>query len=58
MVERVPRFVRFMPPTAVIDKHIWLETDLHQCRQKQGVQALIISGGEADVCAGYCARSG
>jgi nicotinamidase-related amidase len=53
MLELVPALARFTPPASVIDKHVyapWLETDLHQRLQKQGVDTLIISGGETDVC--------
>lgn len=53
MLELVPVLARFSPPAALVDKHVyspWLETDLHQRLQKQGVTTLIISGGETDVC--------
>ena len=53
MLELVPALARFIPPASVIDKHVyssWLETDLHQHLQEQGVTILIISGGETDVC--------
>lgn len=53
MLELVPALARFTPPASVIDKRVyspWLETDLHQRLQRQGVDTLIISGGETDVC--------
>ena len=53
MLELVPALARFTPPASVIDKHVyapWLETDLHQRLQRQGVDTVIISGGETDVC--------
>jgi nicotinamidase-related amidase len=53
MLELVPSLARFTPPAIVIDKHVyapWMETDLHQRLQKQGINTLIISGGETDVC--------
>jgi nicotinamidase-related amidase len=53
MLELVPALARFTPPASVIDKHVyapWLETDLHQRLRKQGIDTLIISGGETDVC--------
>lgn len=53
MLELVPALARFSPPATLVDKHVyspWLETDLHQRLQKQGVTTLIISGGETDVC--------
>ena len=53
MLKLVPPLARFVPPASVIDKHIyspWLETDLHKRLQMQGINTLIISGGETDVC--------
>ena len=53
MLKLVPPLARFVPPASVIDKHIyspWLETDLHNRLQMQGINTLIISGGETDVC--------
>jgi len=53
MLELVPSLARFTPPASVIDKRVyspWLETDLHQRLQRLGVNTLIISGGETDVC--------
>jgi nicotinamidase-related amidase len=53
MLELVPTLARFTPPASIIDKQVyapWRETDLHQRLQKQGVDTLIISGGETDVC--------
>ncbi|MGE3979564.1 MAG: cysteine hydrolase family protein [Nitrospira sp.] len=53
MLELVPALARFSPPATLVDKHVyspWLETDLHQRLQQQGVTTLIISGGETDVC--------
>ncbi len=47
MLELVPALARFTPPASVIDKHVyapWLETNLHQRLQRQGVKTLIISG--------------
>ncbi len=53
ILELVPALARFSPPATRVDKHVyspWLETDLHQRLQQQGVTTLIISGGETDVC--------
>jgi len=53
MLELVPALARYTPPASVIDKHVyapWLETELHQRLQRQGIDTLIISGGETDVC--------
>src|SRR5512138_2294467 len=53
MLGLVPALSRFIPPASVIDKHVyspWFETDLHQRLRKQGVETLVISGGETDVC--------
>ena len=53
MVDLVPGLSRFVPPAKIFDKHVyspWIETDLHQQLRAAGIDALVISGGETDVC--------
>lgn len=53
MVELVPELRRFVPPAEVIDKHVyspWVETDLHERLGRRGIDTLVITGGETDVC--------
>lgn len=53
MVELIPDLARFVPPAEVVDKHVygpWDETDLHARLQRRGIDTLVISGGETDVC--------
>jgi nicotinamidase-related amidase len=53
MVELMPSLARYVPPAEVIDKHVyapWDETDLHERLQRRGIDTLIITGGETDVC--------
>ena len=53
MVQLVPELARFAPPAGVIDKAIyspWLGTDLHRRLRDRGCDALVISGGETDMC--------
>lgn len=53
MIDLLPDLARFVPPATVIDKHVygpWLETDLHARLQKDGIDTLIMTGGETDVC--------
>jgi nicotinamidase-related amidase len=53
MIELVPDLARFVPPAEVLDKRVyspWVETDLHERLQAQGVDTLVVTGGETDVC--------
>jgi len=53
MIDLVPSLKRYLPPAHVLDKSVyspWLGTSLHAALQKRGVDTLIISGGETDVC--------
>jgi nicotinamidase-related amidase len=53
MVDLVPGLSRFIPPAKIFDKHVyspWIGTDLHQQLRAGGIDALVISGGETDVC--------
>lgn len=52
-VEVVDDLRPFIPPARVIDKHVyspWQETGLHATLQKDGIDTLIVSGGETDIC--------
>ena len=53
LVELVPELRRFAPPAEIIDKHVyapWLETDLHQRLQARGVDTLVVTGAETEIC--------
>ncbi|MDQ0544432.1 nicotinamidase-related amidase [Methylobacterium brachiatum] len=53
LIELVPDLARLVPPAAVIDKTVyspWLESDLDARLQAQGVDTLIVTGAETDVC--------
>jgi nicotinamidase-related amidase len=49
----IPELVEFAPPALVVDKQAyspWFRTGLHARLQAEKVEALIVSGGETDVC--------
>jgi len=53
MVRLVPELERFTPPGLVVDKHVyspWYETGLDAMLKSRGVDTLVISGGETEVC--------
>jgi nicotinamidase-related amidase len=53
MVDLVPSLTRFVPPAAVVDKTVyspWLEPTLDRMLRDRGVDTLVISGAETDVC--------
>lgn len=53
LVELIPNLMKFVPPAEVIDKPVygpWVATDLHQQLRKRGINTLIVSGGEIDIC--------
>ena len=53
MTELIPDLAALVPPATVIDKHVyspWLENDLDGLLQKRGIDTLVITGGETDVC--------
>ena len=53
MVRLVPELERFTPPGLVVDKHVyspWYETGLDATLKSRGVDTLVISGGETEVC--------
>ncbi|UOK72376.1 cysteine hydrolase family protein [Ancylobacter polymorphus] len=52
-VRLVPTLERFVPPARIIDKSVyspWTEGRLDALLAPAGVEALVISGGETDVC--------
>ena len=53
MVELVPDLAKFTPPARIFDKHVyspWTGTDLHRLLRGDGIDTVIITGGETDVC--------
>ena len=53
LVDLVPDLARFVPPARIFDKHVyspWTGTDLHLQLRGANVDAVIITGGETDVC--------
>jgi nicotinamidase-related amidase len=53
MVELIPDLAALVPPAQVFDKHVyspWLEGDLDGLLQRRGIDTLVVSGGETDVC--------
>ncbi|MDB5621880.1 MAG: isochorismatase hydrolase [Devosia sp.] len=53
MIELVPSLQRFVPPARVIDKAVyspWWSGSLHQRLQAEGINTLVITGGETEVC--------
>jgi nicotinamidase-related amidase len=53
MLELVPDLAQFAPPAKVLDKRAyspWFGTVLHERLQQHGVDTLIVTGGETDVC--------
>lgn len=52
-IRLVPGLERFVPPAAVVDKHVyspWMEGRLDGLLAQADVEAIVISGGETDVC--------
>jgi nicotinamidase-related amidase len=56
MVELVPTLAKFVPPARIFDKHVyspWIGSDLHRLLRGDGIDTVIITGGETDVtCTG------
>jgi nicotinamidase-related amidase len=53
MVGLVPDLEQFVPPARTFDKHVyspWTGTDLHLQLTDAGIDTVIITGGETDVC--------
>jgi nicotinamidase-related amidase len=53
MIGLVPDLARFVPPARVFDKNVyspWTGSDFHDQLRSAGVDAVIITGGETDVC--------
>ena len=53
MIELVSDLARLVPPAQVVDKHVyspWLGTGLDAQLQDRGVDTLIVTGAETDVC--------
>ncbi|WP_336487270.1 cysteine hydrolase family protein [Methylobacterium nigriterrae] len=53
MVELVPELARFAPPARIFDKRIyspWIGTDLDARLRAGGIDTLVVTGGETDVC--------
>ena len=52
-VELAVELQRFTPPARVLDKRVyspWMETDLHASLHRSGVDTLVVTGAETDVC--------
>jgi nicotinamidase-related amidase len=52
-VELLPSLARLAPPAEVVDKRFyspWLGTGLHDRLQVRGIDTLVVSGAETDVC--------
>lgn len=53
MLDLLPELAALVPPARVLDKRVyspWMEHDLHEGLQSRGIDTLLISGGETDVC--------
>ncbi len=53
LVNLLPALARFAPPARVFDKRTyspWVDGRLHQLLVQDGVDTLIVTGGETDVC--------
>jgi nicotinamidase-related amidase len=49
----LPELLELVPPAQVVDKHFYspfAETHLHQSLQDRGIDSVVITGGETDVC--------
>ncbi len=52
-IELLPELKRCVPPADVVDKRLyspWFDTDLRERLRTRGVDTLIVTGGETDVC--------
>lgn len=53
LVDLVPELAGFAPPAEIVDKHVyspWIETNLEGRLRARGVETLVVTGGETDVC--------
>ena len=53
MVDLVPELRGLVPPGEVIDKKVyspWFQPELNASLNRRGVECVIVSGGETDVC--------
>ncbi len=53
LVELMPSLARFAPPAKILDKHVyspWTEGGLDALLIGSGIDTLVITGGETDVC--------
>jgi nicotinamidase-related amidase len=53
MIGLVPDLAKFVPPARTLDKHVyspWTGSDLHLQLRNAGIDTVIITGGETDVC--------
>lgn len=53
MLDVVPALRRYIPPARQLDKSIyspWLQTELNLSLRRVGIDTLIVTGGETDVC--------
>ncbi|HEY0420171.1 MAG TPA: isochorismatase family cysteine hydrolase [Acetobacteraceae bacterium] len=49
----IPALARFAPPAMVVDKRVyspWIGTGLHRSLKARGIDTLVVTGGETDVC--------
>jgi nicotinamidase-related amidase len=53
LIDLMPQLARFVPPARLLDKHVyspWTEGRLDRLLNGSGVDTLVITGGETDVC--------
>jgi nicotinamidase-related amidase len=53
MIGLVPDLAKFVPPARTFDKHVyspWTGSDLHLQLRNAGIDSIVITGGETDVC--------
>jgi nicotinamidase-related amidase len=53
MIGLVPELAKYVPPARLLDKHVyspWTGSDLHQQLRGAGIDTVVITGGETDVC--------